>query len=226
MVDTVSSFAGLNSSGQSGRTARTSLGDNFDTFLTLLTAQLQNQDPLSPVDSTEFTSQLVQFSGVEQQIRMNDQLEAMIGLQQSSFAASLSGYLGQDVLLDTSAVQFDGETPIELRYRVDSSATAATVTIRDAQNRVVFEGPVPTGGGELSFSWDGDRSGATTPAGAGTYSISVTASNATGAAVGAGGAILARVSGLDLSSGTPSVVTSAGNFPVGLIMRVARPVAA
>jgi flagellar basal-body rod modification protein FlgD len=213
--------AGVGSFGASAQsqTARAGLTDNFDTFLTLLTTQLQNQDPLSPIDSTEFTTQLVQFSGVEQQIRMNDQLEALFGLQQSSFAASMASYLDRDVLLDASTVTYDGSTPIELRYRVDPSATDATLTVRDSSNRIVYQGALPTGQGELPFTFEGERTdGTTLPAGA--YSFSFGARNIAGESVTSGGAVFARVLGLDFSGASPAVTTSAGSFGVERIMRV------
>ncbi|HZZ11369.1 MAG TPA: flagellar hook capping FlgD N-terminal domain-containing protein, partial [Paraburkholderia sp.] len=78
-------------------TASQQLAGNFDTFLTLLTTQLQNQDPLSPMDSTQFTQQLVAFSGVEQQINTNNNLQSLIALNQSQQAASAVSYIGHSV---------------------------------------------------------------------------------------------------------------------------------
>ncbi|MEZ6022857.1 MAG: flagellar hook capping FlgD N-terminal domain-containing protein [Hyphomonadaceae bacterium] len=74
--------------------SRQRLSDNYDTFLVLLTAQLQNQDPLAPMDSTEFTQQLVQYSQVEQQIRTNEQLEGLVGQYQAASAGAALSYLG------------------------------------------------------------------------------------------------------------------------------------
>src|SRR6185312_8890054 len=78
-------------------TASKQLAGNFDTFLTLLTTQLQNQDPLNPMDSNQFTQQLVEFSQVEQQINTNDNLKTLISLGQSRGAADAVGYLGKAV---------------------------------------------------------------------------------------------------------------------------------
>src|SRR5690242_8555320 len=77
--------------------AAKTLAGNFDTFLTLLTTQLQNQDPLNPMDSNQFTQQLVEFSQVEQQINTNDNLKTLISLGQSRSAADAVGYLGKAV---------------------------------------------------------------------------------------------------------------------------------
>jgi len=67
--------------------AFSSLTTNFDTFLTLLTTQLRNQDPLDPLDTEQFTQQLVQFAGVEQSIQTNSNLETLIALQSSTYRA-------------------------------------------------------------------------------------------------------------------------------------------
>ena len=79
---------------------RTRLSDNYDTFLVLLTAQLQNQDPLAPMDSTQFTQQLVQFSQVEQQIRTNEQLEGLVGQYQAASAGAALSYLGKSAIIE------------------------------------------------------------------------------------------------------------------------------
>ena len=74
-----------------------SLAETFDNFLLLLTTQLQNQDPLDPLESNEFTQQLVQFSGVEQQIKMNEKLDMMIAGQAFNEAAQAVGFLGKEI---------------------------------------------------------------------------------------------------------------------------------
>ena len=96
--------------------AQKSLASNFDTFLTLLTTQLQHQDPLSPMDSTEFTQQLVQFSSVEQQISANKNLESLIALTKSRSSADAVSYLGK------SLTTTDGSAS----SRADHSGTANT----------------------------------------------------------------------------------------------------
>ncbi len=75
------------------------MSGNFDTFLQLLTTQLQNQDPTSPMDTNQFTQQLVQFSQVEQQISTNDNLKSLIALGQSRSSADAVSYLGKTVTL-------------------------------------------------------------------------------------------------------------------------------
>src|SRR5881227_64289 len=88
-----------------GSTASQQLAGNFNTFLQLLTTQLQNQNPLDPLDTNQFTQQLVQFSSVEQQINMNTQLSTLISLQQTSQSTSALGFVGQTVTVDGNTAQ-------------------------------------------------------------------------------------------------------------------------
>ena len=77
-------------------TSRASLVSNFETFLSLLTAQLKNQDPLSPLDSNEFTAQLTQMTGVEQQLLTNDLLTSLLAAQQGGGLSGATSYIGKD----------------------------------------------------------------------------------------------------------------------------------
>src|SRR5712672_836858 len=83
-------------------TAGSTLAGNFQTFLTLLTTQLQNQNPLDPLDTNQFTQQLVQFAGVEQQLKTNDQLSSLITLQQTAQSTQALGFVGKTALVDGS----------------------------------------------------------------------------------------------------------------------------
>src|SRR6185369_15341862 len=77
--------------------SRSTIADNFDTFLQLLTTQLKNQNPLDPLDTNQFTQQLVQFTSVEQQLKTNDFLSAMVQSQQASASAQAASYIGKTV---------------------------------------------------------------------------------------------------------------------------------
>src|SRR5437870_5924455 len=87
---------------------KASLAGNFDTFLRILTTQLKNQNPLDPLDTNQFTQQLVQFAGVEQQLRQNDQLKTLIAIEKSSQSTQALAYVGNTVAVDGSKAQFDG----------------------------------------------------------------------------------------------------------------------
>src|SRR3982075_4425230 len=81
-------------------TAGTTLAGNFQTFLTLLTTQLQNQNPLSPLDTNQFTQQLVQFAGVEQQLKTNEELTSLVTLQQTAQSTQALGFVGKTAVVD------------------------------------------------------------------------------------------------------------------------------
>ena len=125
---------------------------DFDTFLRLLTAQIQNQDPLNPTDSTEFTAQLASFSAVEQQIQTNDLLTQMnAGLSRMS-AADLGGWLGRDARAPMPVV-FEG-APVSLAAPPHPLADRAELVVRDAAGAVVQTVPIPIGGG-ATVDWTG-----------------------------------------------------------------------
>src|SRR5262245_54521755 len=96
MVD-VSALSGAATAPSQSAGSLVNFSKDFDSFLMLLTQQLKNQDPLKPMDATEFTTQLVQFTSVEQQIRQNQNMESMITLQHSTLVSSMVSYLGNTV---------------------------------------------------------------------------------------------------------------------------------
>lgn len=136
----------------------TGLADNFDTFLTLLTTQLQNQDPLSPMESNEFTQQLVQFSQVEQSIATNTNLEKMIGLLGASNAANTVALIGKEVTFGggTNAL-VDGQA--KWQYELPSDAASVTFTIADSSGKLVYTSSGDTSAGSHDFVWDGKDNG-------------------------------------------------------------------
>ncbi|MEM6536126.1 MAG: flagellar hook capping FlgD N-terminal domain-containing protein [Pseudomonadota bacterium] len=116
--------------------AAASLATDFETFLTLLTTQLRAQDPLSPVDSTQFVEQLASFSSVEQQIQTNDKLDSIANALGQGDAESIASWIGQSVETQLEGVRFEGQ-PIS--FNTDNAANYDTVTasIQDAEGNVI-----------------------------------------------------------------------------------------
>lgn len=141
---------------------------NFDTFLSLLTAQLRNQDPLEPVDSTDFVAQLAQFSAVEQQVQTNDALAEILGQLGGGDIGSLASWLGAEVQA-AGPVFFDG-SPIALTTTPTPDATAASLIVRDAAGDIIARQPVD--GRDAKISWNG-RTNAGSAAPEGAYSFTV-----------------------------------------------------
>lgn len=148
--------------------AGTTLNSDFTTFLKMLTAQMKNQDPLNPVDSTEFASQLAAFSTVEQQVMTNDLLTGL-GRQLGVLGmGQLQGWVGMTARAEMPVV-FAGASQ-SLTYSTSPGADLAQMFVRDANGGIVQQQQVPVGGGD--FVWTG-RAEDGTPLPTGTYSISV-----------------------------------------------------
>ncbi|MCL6607228.1 MAG: flagellar hook assembly protein FlgD [Geminicoccaceae bacterium] len=151
----------------------TGLASNFETFLQLLTTQLKNQDPLSPMDTERFTSQLVQFSSVEQALKTNRRLEELVNLTRTSAASAALAMVGREVRVDGSRMLVDGRGGVTI-YELPQPAASVTVRIFDADGRLVHSAAGGTAAGANRFVWDGkllDGSRAPT----GLYRITVTA---------------------------------------------------
>lgn len=219
MSDLISFVPPPTTTGTSGAASQATLSNNFDTFLTILTAQIQNQDPLEPMDSTQFTEQLVQFSGVEQQIRVNTQLETLIAATNSSAGASLSGYLGQEAEIDSAGGQFTGD-PIKWRYELPADATSTTVTVTDASGKVLYSKTGELTAGSHDFTWDGTLNTGGKAATDQPYWISVVAEDANKKALTPTHSLVTRITGVDLTYGEPALTTSAGVFAFADVKRL------
>jgi flagellar basal-body rod modification protein FlgD len=186
-----------------------SLANNFDTFLTLLTTQLQNQDPLAPMDSTQFTQQLVQFSQVEQQIRTNQQMETLVGQYQAASASAALSYLGKDAIIEADETYLAGGEANWAYVLPDGGADSVTVTVRDSSGRAVYTTDQVSGaGGEHLFTWDGVKTNGQT-ATDGVYTVEIEAT-ADGENVDAIVRVRETIMGLDFSGTTPSIITPSG----------------
>ena len=136
----------------------------------LLTAQLRNQDPLSPLDSTQFVEQLASFSAVEQQIETNNKLEALADSIAGGKIEEATHWIGKDVEVKTGAARFQGE-PLDFIIPESASGTSSEVLIADAAGNVVFQERADNT--RRSFSWNGESSQGGVVAN-GDYTVSVT----------------------------------------------------
>ncbi len=143
---------GTASGNNTASTQTKGIADNFQTFLTLLTTQLQNQNPLDPLDTNQFTAQLVQFAGVEQQLKMNDQLSSIVALEKSAQSTQALIYVGNTVAVDGSKANFNGSATWNINSPKESSAT---ITITDSTGQTAYSGNFSLKTGGSSFVWDG-----------------------------------------------------------------------
>jgi len=199
-------------------TATPGIADNFQTFLTLLTTQLQNQNPLDPLDTNQFTQQLVQFAGVEQQLRSNDQLKSLIEIEKSAQATAALAYVGNTVAVDGSTARFNGQAIWNLKA---DKATTAKITITAANGQTAFSGNFSMNAGSTGFVWDGKgNDGSTWPAGA--YKLTATAKDSSGNDVAIATEVQGVVDSVDLTA-TPALLSINGqNYTTSQIKRVMR----
>ncbi len=150
------------------------LADSFDDFLLLLTTQLKNQDPTEPLDTNQFTQQLVSFAGVEQQVSTNKNLEKLLGASVNAGVQQGIGYIGKTVeSLGNKGVLEDGKA--YFAYELPSSVNEATVNILDASGNIVFSGKGNTEAGKTIAFWDGKNSFNGSQMPDGTYQLLVNA---------------------------------------------------
>ena len=193
------------------------IASNFTTFLQMLTTQLKNQDPTSPMDTNQFTQQLVQFAQVEQQMKSNSQLTSLVALQQADQATALLSYVGATVAVDgSSAALKNGSAGWNLAA---TKPATATVTISAASGQTVFKTTVPVNAGSQSFVWDGrGNDGKQWPDG--TYKISVTAVDANNQATSVATEVQGKVDSVDLTQSPPTLSINNQAYALTQIKRI------
>ncbi|MFQ5564489.1 MAG: flagellar hook assembly protein FlgD [Parvularculaceae bacterium] len=186
---------------QSSTSAFSRLTDNFDTFLTLLTTQLRNQDPLEPLDTERFTDQLVQFASVEQSIRTNRNLEALIAIQAAATRETALDYVGRVATVEGGEAGL-GADGARWRYVLPTNAKSVALTVFDASGAVVARTEGETGAGAHTVVWDGLADNGA-PAAPGVYRLVIEAQDANGDALPVALQSAARVSGVVFNDGSP-----------------------
>lgn len=203
-------------------TASQGLAENFELFLGLLTEQLQNQDPLDPLDSNEFVNQLVQFSSVEQQIAQNQNLETLVALQTAAANTTAVGYIGRDAAVAGGAAQLSNGRA-SWAISLEDSAASVTARILDADGEVVAQSDLGArADGAFDYAWDGVTDAGATAAD-GVYTLELTATNADGEALSPATAGYFRVGGVDLAADPPSLLTIAGSAALADVSRLREP---
>ncbi len=196
---------------------RTSLVSNFETFLTLLTAQLKNQDPLSPMDSNQFTEQLTQMTGVEQQLLTNDLLTSLLAAQTGAGLNGASNYIGKDATASWAVTKLD-DGKANWSYELGSSASEVSLSVLDSTGKTVWTGPAPDRTtGTHDFVWDGKTTAGGQLTDGGVYSLKVTAKNGT-ATVASQVLTMGRVTGVEMYDGVPYLTIGNSIVPVSAVI--------
>jgi flagellar basal-body rod modification protein FlgD len=222
---TASTSSTSSSTSGTGANALSQLTSNFQTFLTLLTTQLKNQDPLSPLDSNQFTQQLVQMSGVQAQLSGNNLLQTIANNTGASVGSAV-GLIGKDVRATGAAANLGASGTASWVYNLPSPASNLTLQIVNAAGQVVSAAaPSDLSAGDHSFTWNGkDLNGNPLPAG--TYSLQVTAVDANNKAITASIFQDGVVTAVEQQNGSTLLTINGAQMPMNSVVNVTNPASA
>lgn len=203
-----------------GTLSNGTIAQNFETFLNLLTTQLRNQSPLDPLNTNEFTQQLVQFASVEQQMKSNDNLNALLTATRATNVTNALGFVGARVTADGKTARLAGGRA-EWRLEVPRSAPSATFTITDKTGATVFSESRALGAGTQAYSWAGANSaGGFSPDGE--YTLTVTARDAAGQNVTVSTEVAGTVDSVDVTGSEPVLTIGTLTIPVSKVKTIQR----
>jgi flagellar basal-body rod modification protein FlgD len=194
------------------------IAGNFQSFLTLLTTQLQNQNPLDPLDTNQFTQQLVEFAGVQQQLNTNDQLTTLVSLQQTAQSTQALGFVGKTAVVNgNTAALVNSQATWQLSIPTNSNVN---ITIANSSGQTVFSGTYPANAGDNQpFTWNGqDNNGTQWPDGK--YTLTASAADSSGTAVGITTQIQGVVSSVDLTQSPPLLSINGQTYLVNQIQSI------
>jgi flagellar basal-body rod modification protein FlgD len=225
ILNSISSATGTSPSPTAGVTMGSSsdtasLASNFTTFLTLLTTQLKNQNPLDPLDTNQFTQQLVQFAGVEQQMKTNASLSSLITIEQTAQSTAAMAYLGTTATVDGSGTKLTSGKA-QWTFTADKPATG-NISIADSTGNVAYSGTFTLNAGQQNFAWDGKgNNGTQWPDG--NYKMTISAKDTSGNPVNVSTTVQGTVDSVDLTTTPPTLSIGGSNFTADKIKNVVRP---
>ncbi len=196
-----SPLSALTALGQGSAQQNSTIAGDFDTFLKILTTQLQNQNPLEPLDTNQFTQQLVQFSSVEQEIKTNKNLEQLIALSGANAFTGVVSYIGKEVTAEGAATNL-ANGKASWTFTLTNDAPVTNITIRNSVGTIVKTETVDGKFGTNPYVWDG-KNNSGNPSPNGLYSITVEAKDAEDNFVKATTTVKGIVDGVDLTSNEP-----------------------
>jgi flagellar basal-body rod modification protein FlgD len=224
---------GINSttSSSAATTAKstTKFASDFDDFLQLLTAQLKNQDPTAPLDTNAFTQQIVQFSAIEQSINQNKKLDELISVSKVGQSSALIGFSGKQVEAVGNTVYHDGSGKVDFNYEVESGKgyKDITVIVKDSSGKIVHSEELPAKDGIQTFNWEAINENSIDKAklDKGNYTVAVSAKTEF-SITGDPQTVYIKgiVSGMNLQTGSPSVIVNGENILLENIKFLGEPV--
>jgi flagellar basal-body rod modification protein FlgD len=213
-----SSSGSGNSAAASNALASSQIAGNFQSFLTLLTTQLQNQNPLSPLDTNQFTQQLVEFAGVQQQLNTNDSLATLVSLQQTAQSTQALGFVGKTAVVNGSTATMTNSKATWL-LNVPTASTV-TINITNSSGQTVFSGSAAAAAGNSQpFAWNGLGSdGTQLPDGS--YKLTATGKDSSGNTVAIATQVEGVVSSVDLTKSPPLLSIDGQTYTVNQIQSI------
>jgi flagellar basal-body rod modification protein FlgD len=213
-----SSSSAASSAAAANALANTQIAGNFQSFLQLLTTQLQNQNPLSPLDTNQFTQQLVEFAGVQQQINTNDSLATLVSLQQTAQSTQALGFVGQTAVVKGSTAAL---TNSKATWQLDiPSASTVNVSIANSSGQSVFSNSfAANAGNNQTFAWNGLASDGTQQPD-GNYTLTATAKDSAGNTVAVTTQVEGVVSSVDLTQSPPLLSIGGQTFTVNQVQSI------
>jgi len=213
-----SSSSGSSSSSLSSTTG-TTLAGNFQTFLTLLTTQLKNQNPLDPLDTNQFTQQLVEFASVEQQLKTNDSLSTLVSLEQTAQATQALQFVGKTAVVKGNTAAL-ANSQASWQLNVPSNSTVK-ISIANSNGQTAFTGTYSVNAGNNQpFTWNGQgNDGTQWPDGQ--YTLTATATDSSGNSVGISTQLQGTVSSVDLTQSPPLLTINGQTYTVNQIQSIA-----
>lgn len=202
--------AATNTSKTSSNASQAQLSSDINFFLKMLTTQLKNQDPTQPLDTNQFTQQIAQYSGVQQQVNTNANLEKLLAASKQSSVTTAVSYLGREVEIKGDIGEVTGGQGA-FSYILPRAAAEVQLTIRDAGGSVVFRGRGDTKEGRNLVVWDGKNYATGQQEPDGRYTIAVEAKDASGKAITAETRSVAVIGGVETASNGDVQLTSQTN---------------
>ncbi|NYT42118.1 flagellar biosynthesis protein FlgD [Sphingomonas sp. R-74633] len=197
----------------------TGLNADFTMFLKLLTTQMQNQDPLSPMDTTQYTQQLVQYSQVEQSMSQTSTLKDILSTLGTQNLTQASSLIGHAVEADSNIAGLTDAVPAQWNWTTPRDATTVVATIKDASGKVVDTRTVAVTGSTGTLGWDGETSSGRQMA-AGKYSLSIQALDSSGTELTSSVRSIGTVSDVQLDNGKILVTVNGNQFDAGQLTRI------
>ncbi|MCA0422819.1 MAG: flagellar hook assembly protein FlgD [Proteobacteria bacterium] len=194
------------------------IAQNFETFLNLLTTQLRNQSPLDPLNTNEFTQQLVQFASVEQQMKSNDNLNALLTTMRANNVTNALGFVGARVTASGNTTEL-ASGKAEWRLDVPRSAASATFTVTDKTGATVFSETRALAAGSQPYTWSGALlAGGIAPDGE--YTLNVSAKDAAGQTITIGTDVTGTVESVDITGSEPILTIGSLIIPASKVKTI------